>query len=172
MGGYVAFAFLRNYPARVRGLVLADTRPQPDAPEGKAGRFASALTAQKEGAGAIANAMLGRLLSQKSTDEKPDLVKHVREMIESTPVQGIAGDLMSMAERPDSVPMLAWNPRAHPRHRRRARPPHPARRLELHGQHHPRRKDQVIPGAAHLSNMEDPATFNRAVGDFLATIPA
>ncbi len=51
--------------------------------------------------------MLGRLLSQKSTDEKPDLVTHVRAMIESTPVQGIAGDLMSMAERPNSVPMLA-----------------------------------------------------------------
>ncbi len=172
MGGYVAFAFLRKYPDRVRGLVLADTRPQPDAPEGKAGRFATALTAQKDGAGAIANAMLGRLLSQKSTDEKPDLVKQVRAMIESTPVQGIAGDLMSMAERPDSVPMLAS-----------IRVPTlivvgeldaltPPADSKLMADTIPGAKLEVIPGVAHLANMEDAATFNRAVGDFLATIPA
>ncbi len=172
MGGYVAFAFLRNYPARVRGLVLADTRPQPDAPEGKAGRFASALTAQKDGAGAIANAMLGRLLSQKSTDEKPDLVKHVRAMIESTPVQGIAGDLMSMAERPDSVPMLASIRVPTLVIVGELDPLTPPADSKLMADTIPGAKLEVIPGAAHLSNMEDPATFNRAVGDFLATIPA
>ena len=30
MGGYVAFAFWRRYPERVRGLILADTRAEPD----------------------------------------------------------------------------------------------------------------------------------------------
>src|SRR5437667_8173944 len=33
MGGYVALAFLRRYPERVAGLVLADTKAAADPPE-------------------------------------------------------------------------------------------------------------------------------------------
>ncbi len=36
LGGYVAFAFLRKYPERVRGLIFADTKPDADSEEGKA----------------------------------------------------------------------------------------------------------------------------------------
>jgi 3-oxoadipate enol-lactonase len=168
MGGYVAFAFLRRYPERVRGLILADTRPQPDTPEGKAGRFQSALTAQNQGTGAIAEAMIGRLLSQKSLDERPELVQRVKEIMTANPVQGFAGDLMAMAERPDSVPMLAS-----------IRVPTlvvvgerdgltPPADSEMMAATIPGAKLEVIPGAAHLSNMEEPEIFNKAVGDFLA----
>ncbi len=38
MGGYVTFALLRHAPRYFRGLVLADTRPQADTPEGVEGR--------------------------------------------------------------------------------------------------------------------------------------
>src|SRR5579872_950188 len=38
MGGYVAFAILRLAARYVQGLVLADTRPQADTPEGIAAR--------------------------------------------------------------------------------------------------------------------------------------
>ena len=38
MGGYVAFAMLRHAPRYIRALVLADTRPQADTPEGVEGR--------------------------------------------------------------------------------------------------------------------------------------
>src|SRR3712207_5293933 len=34
MGGYVTLAFARLFPRRLRGLVLADTRPQGDTDEG------------------------------------------------------------------------------------------------------------------------------------------
>jgi 3-oxoadipate enol-lactonase len=170
MGGYVAFAFLRRYPERVRGLILADTRPQPDAPEGKAARFQSALTAQSQGAGAIAEAMIGRLLSQKSMDEKRELVEAVKGIMQNTPVQGIAGDLMAMAERPDSVEMLSsinvptlvivgevdgLTPPAD---------------SQLMAERIPGAKIEIIPGAAHLSNMEEPEHFNRAVRELLARV--
>ena len=36
MGGYVALAFARSHLARLRGLILADTRAEADAAEGKA----------------------------------------------------------------------------------------------------------------------------------------
>ena len=38
MGGYVLFAYYRQYAQRVRALVLADTRAQPDSEEGRQGR--------------------------------------------------------------------------------------------------------------------------------------
>ena len=37
MGGYVAMAMLRRHPARIAGLVLADTKAAADTPEAAAG---------------------------------------------------------------------------------------------------------------------------------------
>src|SRR5437016_5938941 len=38
MGGYVALAFARKYPERLRALMLVDTRSEGDSAEGEAGR--------------------------------------------------------------------------------------------------------------------------------------
>src|SRR5438552_9406513 len=48
MGGYVALAFYRLFPLRVRSLVLADTRPQADTDEGKQNRAVQAEKARSE----------------------------------------------------------------------------------------------------------------------------
>ncbi len=170
MGGYVVFAFYRKYADRVKGLVLADTRPQPDSAEGRIGRFKMAQTAQKDGAGAIADVMLPKLLSPASVQGRSELVQTVRTMMTTTKVPGIAGDLMAMAERPDSVPTL----------KQIACPtlvivgeldglttPVDARHMAdgIRGA-----RLETIPAAAHLSNMEQPEAFNRAVTSFVKTI--
>lgn len=170
MGGYVVFAFYRKYADRVKGLVLADTRPQPDSAEGRVGRFKMAQMAQKDGAGAIADVMLPKLLSPASVQGRSELVQTVRTMMTTTKVPGIAGDLMAMAERPDSVPTL----------KQIACPtlvivgeldglttPVDARHMAdgIRGA-----RLETIPAAAHLSNMEQPEAFNRAVKSFLETI--
>ncbi|TLY32531.1 MAG: alpha/beta fold hydrolase [Nitrospirae bacterium] len=170
MGGYVVFAFYRKYAARVNGLVLADTRPQPDSAEGRAGRFKTAQTAHRDGAGAIADIMLPKLLSPASVQGKPDLVQKVRAMMSGAPVTGIAGDLMAMAERPDSVPLL-----------KEITCPTLVIVGELDGLTPPAdaklmadtikgARIQTIPAAAHLSNLEQPETFTSAVKSFLETI--
>jgi len=41
MGGYAALAFARRHPDRMRGLVLADTRAEPDEDAARANRDAS-----------------------------------------------------------------------------------------------------------------------------------
>jgi pimeloyl-ACP methyl ester carboxylesterase len=53
MGGYAAFAFLRKYPQRLAGLILADTRPGADTAEARANRENVARLAETEGAEAI-----------------------------------------------------------------------------------------------------------------------
>src|SRR2546426_10447518 len=68
----------------------------PDSAEGRAGRFKTAQTAHRDGAGAIADIMLPKLLSPAAVQGKPDLVQKVRAMMTGAPVTGIAGDLMAM----------------------------------------------------------------------------
>ena len=167
MGGYTLFAFYRKHAARVNGLVLADTRAQADTEEGRAGRSAMAQTARAKGAGAIAEIMLPKLLSTVALQTKPDLVRQVRSAIERTTVSGIAGALMAMAERPDSVPLLG----------RIACPvlvltgeldgPTPPADGRFMAERIPGARLEIIPQAGHLSNLERPAEFNRALLDFL-----
>jgi 3-oxoadipate enol-lactonase len=169
MGGYTAFAFYRKYRDRVKGLVLADTKAQADTEEGRAGRFAMAQTAQAKGAGAVADIMLPKLLSPVALQTKPELVRQVRAAIERTQVSGIAGALMAMAERPDSMPLLS----------RIACPtlvitgeldgPTPPADGKLMAEKIPGARLEIIPRAGHLSNLEQPEAFNAALRDFLHT---
>jgi pimeloyl-ACP methyl ester carboxylesterase len=171
MGGYTLFAFYRSYADRVKALVLADTRAGADTEEGKAGRFAMAQTAREKGPGAVAEIMLPKLLSPVALQTRPELVRQVRARIEQTRVSGIAGAQMAMAARPDSVPLLA----------RIACPtlilmgeldgPTPPAEGTLMVDAIPGARLEIIPRAGHLSNLEQPEAFNRALLDFLATLP-
>ncbi len=170
MGGYILFAFYRKYANRVNALILSDTRAQPDTDEGRAGRFNMAQSAYTQGSGAIADVMLSKLLCPASLQTRPELVQQVRGMITAMTLGGIAGDLMGMADRPDSVPLLSMiacptliivgelDP---------ATPPSDAR---LMSEQIPGAQLKIIPGAAHLPNLEQPEAFNDAVRSFLASM--
>jgi 3-oxoadipate enol-lactonase len=106
MGGYVAFEFLRRWPDRVAGLVLMDTRAEADPPEARQGRDAMIAMVREKGAQAVAEAMLPRLLRSGTTATNPGLAEQVREMMAGSPVDGIAGALAAMRDRPDSRPLL------------------------------------------------------------------
>jgi pimeloyl-ACP methyl ester carboxylesterase len=168
MGGYVGFAVYRKHADRVRGLVLADTRAQADSAEGRTGRFNLAQTAFRKGPGAVADIMLPKLLGATSLKTRPDLSAHLRQIIEGNYVSGMIVDSMAMADRPDSLPLL----------------PHitcptmvivgeedqttPPAEAEVIAQGIPGAKLAVIPGAGHLSNLEQPDQFNDVVGKFAA----
>lgn len=170
MGGYVTLAFYRLFPTRVAGLILAATRASADSPEGKANRDKSAALALEQGTPAIVASMLPRMMSPITYLEKPELVVTIEEIMETTSVEGITGDLMGMKDRPDSTPLLANIDKP---------------TLILHGTDdqlvplseaesmHTAIKDsrlQVIADAGHLLNLEQPEQFNLAVHDFLLSI--
>ena len=106
MGGYIAFEFVRSWRDRVRGLVLVDTRAEPDTPEGRKSRDSTAATAREQGAEAIADAILPKMLGATTLGGSPPTVERVRAMMAASPVAGIVGALGAMRDRPDSVPML------------------------------------------------------------------
>jgi len=104
MGGYIVFALLRRHRARIERLILADTRAGADSDEAKQGREKNARLAEAQGAGAIAEQMLLKLLSASAPAAFRD---EVRKIIEANDRAGLAAALRAMAARPDSTPLLA-----------------------------------------------------------------
>ena len=106
MGGYVALAFYKQFPSRVRALVLADTRAQGDTEEAKQTRAQQAEKALSEGMAGIADAMLPKLLTPETVSKRPEVVKSVRDMMLKTKPEGAAAALRGMAERDDQTDLL------------------------------------------------------------------
>ena len=107
MGGYVALAVYKQFPSRVRALILADTRAQADTEEGKQTRHRQAEKALAEGMAGIADAMLPKLLTPETVSKRPEVVKRVRDMMLKTKPEGAAGALLGMAEREDLTSLLS-----------------------------------------------------------------
>jgi pimeloyl-ACP methyl ester carboxylesterase len=167
MGGYVNFAFYRKYARRVRALVLADTRAAADSAEARTGRFNLAQTAYRKGAEAVAETMLPKLLGATSIAKRPGIVRQVRHMIETCEVSGIVVDSVAMAERPDSMSLLALitcPTLVLVGEEDATTPPSEA---GLMAQAIPGARLSIIPGAGHLSSLEQPDLFNREVEQFV-----
>lgn len=167
MGGYVALAFYRQWPERVRGLLLCDTRADADTPERRRSREELSQRAIDEGIEAVASAMLPRLLAPDTLSRRPALVERVRRLILQTPVRGVVGALAGMAQRPDStdlLPRIACPTLVVTGEDDAVSPPEVARTM---CQLIPRCQTVIIEGAGHLPNLERPRAFNRVVRQFL-----
>lgn len=170
MGGYTLFSIYRHYANRVKGLVLADTRAQADSEEGKAGRRSMAEVAFKDGASAIADIMLPKLLAPTTFQHRPELVEQVRQMILQTPESGIVVDLVAMAARPDSTDLLAMITCPTLVIVGEKDQATPVEESQYITQRIPEARLVIIPEAGHLSNFEQPAAFNQSVQSFLQTL--
>jgi 3-oxoadipate enol-lactonase len=170
MGGYIVFALLRRAPERVRALILADTRAGADSDEARANRYASAQLAREQGAAAVAEALLPRLLGATTQRENASLVVQVRDLIAPANPEAIARAQEAMAARHDARPLLpqlavptlilvgsedVLTPPAEAEAMRAAIPG--AHLVEL-------------AGAGHFSNLEQPAAFTAAVRAFLGQL--
>jgi pimeloyl-ACP methyl ester carboxylesterase len=107
MGGYVALALFGLAPARVAGLVLANTRATADAPDGRAGREKTIALVEREGPAALAREMVTKLLGATTLAQQPDLADVVGHMIRMNSTEGIVAALRAMRDRPDRTSLLA-----------------------------------------------------------------
>jgi pimeloyl-ACP methyl ester carboxylesterase len=167
MGGYVALAFARRHPDRLAGLVLADTRSEPDDPAGKAKRDEMIALTNSAGTAAVVDQMLPKLLGEPTRKTRPEVVEAVRAIASRQSAATIAAALAALRDRPDATPALG---------RIRFRtlvlvgendaitPPAIAQSLvaKISGS-----KLVTIPGAGHLSNLENPHAFTAAIRDFI-----
>jgi 3-oxoadipate enol-lactonase len=170
MGGYVAFAFYRRFPTLVRALVLADTRPQSDTDEGRRSREAQAQKILKEGMESIADDFLKKVLTPATLSHKPEVREHVRRMILKTKPEGAANALRGMAARRDQTDSLSEIPVPALVIVGSEDALTPPKDAELMRREIRDSRLEVIEGASHLSNLEQPEQFNRVLKNFLAAL--
>ena len=101
MGGYVAIALAKYFPERLLGLALTASHAYADSAEKKQSRLDSIARIKKEGVTQIFSTMSDKLTYNKRIAER------VQEIIAGANAEGAMGILMAMAERPDSITVLA-----------------------------------------------------------------
>ncbi|MEU1849429.1 alpha/beta hydrolase [Streptomyces sp. NPDC019990] len=169
MGGQIVMDCYRLFPDRVRGLVLADTFPAAETPQGVHARDAMADRLLREGMRGYADEVLERMVAPYAPAE---VKAHVHRMMTATSPEGAAAALRARARRPGyqdlltrvSVPALVvvgaddtYTPVSDARAMHAALPD-----SALH----------VIEGTAHMPNLERPDAFNTALRAFLARVDA
>jgi 3-oxoadipate enol-lactonase len=171
MGGYVIFEFLRRWRSRVRGLILIDTRAEADGAEARRARDTMAAAARESGAEAVAEAMLPKVLSAASLEHDAATAERIRGIMAATPVAGLVGALAAMRDRHDStglLPTLGGLPTLIiVGEEDTITPPDTARRMATAI---PGARLVVIPGAAHVPPVEQPAETTSVIREFLRIV--
>jgi pimeloyl-ACP methyl ester carboxylesterase len=166
MGGQIVMEFHRLFPHRIKALLLADTFPGAETPEGRKVRNDMADRILREGMDPYAKEVIWKMVApcnQHAAD-------HVLKMMRNTAPEGAAAALRGRAERPDYVDMLPkitvptlvvvgkddeYTPVSEAE---RMRDLIPGARLA------------VIEGAAHMPNLERQTEFDHAFQHFLNTV--
>ncbi|MBI4350342.1 MAG: alpha/beta fold hydrolase [Elusimicrobia bacterium] len=167
MGGYIALRAAERQPERLSGLVLCDTKSGPDTDEARIKRAATIAAVKKYGVPKFANEFIKAVLTEETLRTKPAITGALLNSILANSPLGISGTLLALAARTDttaalakiSVPTLILvgeqdkiTPPAASEAMLKALP-----EAALH----------VIPDAAHMSNLENPAVFNERLLAFL-----
>ena len=168
MGGYVLFNLVERYPARLLGVMFMVTRAAADDAAGREKRSMLATEVEHGNLRAVPDAFVSVLFAPQTPQEKPQLVREVRQWMESTSVQGVVAGLLAMRDRDDyvdrlgrlDVPALVVGAELD-----LAVPPEHARIL---AGGLPDASLTIIPDAGHMANLEKPVPFNRALLEFLA----
>jgi pimeloyl-ACP methyl ester carboxylesterase len=164
MGGYVALAMARRHPARLRALILADTRAAADTPEARKGREQAIATIRGAGVSAYLDGSLPRLLAP---DAPAALLAEVRALAE-TRAESLLGGVAALRDRPDrtaelgsiAVPTLVVSGA-------RDQVVAPAEMLAM-SRAIPGSRFISLDGAGHLPSVEAAGPLARAAGDFLS----
>jgi non-heme chloroperoxidase len=170
MGGYQAFAFYRLYAEKTASIVLCDTRANADSPEAGAQRMAFRKAVEEKGSGEAADRMVPNFFTKDAYGSTPELISKTREMILRQPADAISEAMRAIAERPDSTgllpeiscPVLILNGSEDT-----VTTPETAASMHalILGS-----KLEILPHAGHLSNLEQPALFNRFLLEHLNSL--
>jgi len=161
MGGYVALQIAASAPERVKGLVLCDTRAEPDANENKAKRAAAIDFVRKNGVEAFLAPFL------KDSVHAQSAMGLLHSVASKASPEAVMAALAALAARPDAVPGLSKIkvPTAvivGSQDKITPLPMSEAMRAKIPGA-----ELHIIPDAGHFSNAENPAAFNERLLSFL-----
>jgi pimeloyl-ACP methyl ester carboxylesterase len=161
MGGYIALRAVEREPARVSGLLLADTQAGADGNEAKQKRAAAIRALRADGSAPYVENFLKAALCPHTHEHQPHVVAAARALMLDSTAQGMAHGLAVLASRTDTTGALSGirvPTRVVVGEQDAVTPVQVMREMAdkiLGADFH------VLPNAGHLSNLEAPELFNR-----------
>jgi 3-oxoadipate enol-lactonase len=167
MGGYTMFRLWEKAPERFAGMVLACTRAIPDSEEAKRARKKQADRLASEGVNWLPDALFPTHFSETTLKTRAEVLEEAKAMILLNQAEPIINTLTALANRPDSRPLL---------------PTINVPTLVIAGEEDklvplaetkeiaeviPNARLELIPGAGHLANLENPEHFNDVLLTFI-----
>jgi pimeloyl-ACP methyl ester carboxylesterase len=166
MGGYIAFAMMRQAPERIARLALLDTAARADTPEQTATRQTQIAMTQAGRYAEIPDLSMPRYVHPNRQNDAV-LTATVRRMAEETGSEAFMRQLKAIMSRPDSRPalpgircptlVLVGDADV-------ATPPELSQEMAAAI---PGATLVVVPDCAHLSTLEQPDAVNAALTDWL-----
>jgi 3-oxoadipate enol-lactonase len=170
MGGYIALNAVIKQPARIDALILCDTQCGADSEQARMKRMDVIESIQKNGLKQYAHDSVQKLFCEVSLVEKPTEVSFIEQTILHTPAETIVNTLKALADRKEtcsrlyqiSIPVLILVGEGD-----QVTPPELAQKLQqlITGS-----TLQIIEKAGHLTNLENPTSFNQHAERFLTAI--
>lgn len=170
MGGYIALRAIERNPERVKALVLCSTKSSADTNEAKIRRARQVKIVKQEGIHRFSQEFLKSIFSEDTFIRSPSTIDLIRKIIDKTSPLSVASTLIALAARTDTtealnkiqVPTLLMVGE-----KDTLTTPDDALKMknlisnsELH----------IIPGAAHMINIENTVLFNKFLFQFLNNI--
>ena len=168
MGGMIGQALALASPELFLSLSLCDTSSRIPA-EMKSAWADRIKTAETQGMEPLVEPTIGRWFTVPFRERRKDVVDRVATMIRNTPVAGYVGcsraisalnltDRLSAIKLPTIVIVGEDDPGT------------PVAASRVIAENIKGARLEIIPSAAHLSNMEQPEAFNKALGGFLSQV--
>ena len=164
MGGATALGLAERHPERFDRIIVCDS-PCQSTPASSQQWEERIAVAQRDGIEALVEPTVTRWFPPETVAKNPPHLDKVRAMIRATPVNGFIGCAAALADHDyattvatvkSPVLFLVGEKDA------------PAPAMRKLSEKLPGSRYVEIPGAGHISNMDRPAEFTKAIRDFLA----
>ena len=166
MGGATALGLAQRHPGRVERAIVADSgcASTPQSAQQWEERIA---VARKGGMEPLVEPTVTRWFPQEVLAKNPPYLDSVRAMIRATPVDGFIGCAAALADHDFRSNVAATKPPV--LFIAGEKDAGGAVAAAMRGLHQalPASRYVELPGAGHISNLDDPAGFTRALKDFL-----
>ena len=165
MGGATALGLAEQHPERFDRVIVCDS-PCQSTPQSSQQWEERIAIAEKEGVAALVEPTIARWFPAETVAKNPPHLDKVRAMIRATPVNGFIGCAAALAAHDyASAVASVTRPVLFLVGEKDGATPAAMRKLN---EKLPGSQYAELPGAGHISNMDRPAEFTRAVRDFLA----
>lgn len=168
MGGYIALRALEQGQNKFKAAILCDTKSEADTNNNKSTRARQIKQIKSGDIAGFNEAFIKGALSEKSIAENPALVEFLKTMMGWQKAINVAGALLTLAARSDpteyleriDLPVLVVVGKED-----KITPPEYSKLIygKIRNAHL-----ALISDSGHLSNMENPEEFNKAISKFLS----